>query len=63
MKDFPISSIPDALYAGAVFLRDMRRLNDGRFINVGGDATNDSAVRACLIGGETDKNLNKPSYY
>ena len=48
MEGLPVSSMSDALFAAAVFLRDFKRMNDGRFINVGGDFTNDAAPRACL---------------
>jgi hypothetical protein len=46
MKDLPVGTISDALYASAVFLRDLRRMNDGRIFNIGNDITNDSVPRA-----------------
>jgi hypothetical protein len=48
MKNLPIETISDALFASAVFLRDLRKMNDGRIYNIGNDRTNDAVPRARL---------------
>ena len=49
MKDWPIRHMSDVLYAAAIFMRDLHWLAGENCINVGGDRTNDSAPRACLL--------------
>ena len=49
MRDWPIRHMSDVLYAAAIFMRDLHWLAGENCINVGGDRTNDSAPRACLL--------------
>lgn len=49
MRDWPIRHMSDVLYAAAIFMRDLHWLVGENCINVGGDRTNDSAPRACLL--------------
>lgn len=49
MQDWPIRNMPDVLFAASIFLRDQKRLMQDVCINVGGDSTNDTCPRACLI--------------
>jgi len=49
MKDYPISSMEQMLYAASINFRDFREVAEGFAINVGGDTTNDTCPRASLI--------------
>ncbi len=47
----PIRNMADLYYAQAIFFRDMYWMFGDNCINVGNDLSNDSASRACLLGG------------
>lgn len=49
MEGSPIRHMADVLYSCAVFMRDMSWLMKEKCVNVGNDATNDAAPRACLL--------------